>query len=161
MKKSFLIALLILACVADVQAMKKAKKKSTGNITYVSMHRSACFGRCPDYTIEIYNTGVVKYMGYMFVKDSGVYTKNIGQAKAMRILKQFETYRVDTCQKNYVQRIADLPGVYYVIRYKSGKEQEINNAHFGPEFLAELAKDIDKEIKVDASWKKLAAEAKR
>ena len=161
MKKSFLIAVLIMACIANAHAMKKTKKKATGNITFISMHRSACFGRCPDYTIEVYNTGVVKYLGYMFVKDSGVYSKNIGQAKAMSILKQFEAYHVDTCQKNYVQRIADLPGLYYVIQYKSGKEQEINNAHFGPAFLAELAREIDKELKVDASWKKLANQAKR
>lgn len=159
MKKSLLVILLVLAGIASSYAMRN-KKKPVKKVTFVSMHRSACFGRCPDYTIEIYNTGEVKYLGYMFVKDSGVYSKNIGVTKATALLKKFETYRVDTCQENYKVIIADVPGLFYTIKYND-EDKKIDNANFGPKYLEMLAKEIDAAIKVDASWKKLASEAKR
>ncbi len=159
MKKIFVVILLLVVANASIQA--KAKKKSTkSDISYISMHRSACFGRCPDYKIEIYSNGLAKYSGYYFVKDSGVYEKNVGTATISKLFKEFESYRVDTCQKNYDQKIADFPGLYYVITYK-GKTLEINNANFGPHFLMDLASILDAAIKVDNSWKKTAKVATR
>jgi hypothetical protein len=160
MKKGILIIFLLAAILSTVSAKAKKKiAKPCNGITYISMHRTACFGRCPDYMIELYSNGNVKYSGYMFVPDSGVYQKNIGQAKVLKIFKDFELYRVDTCREKYDMRMQDLPGLYYSFIYK-GKSHEIFNANFGPDFLTDLAKEIDEAIKPDASWKKLASEAK-
>jgi hypothetical protein len=159
MKKIFVIILLLVVTATSTQA-KSIKKPTRSGISYISMHRSSCFGRCPDYKIEIYSNGLARYSGYFFVIDSGVYEKNIGTATISKLFKQFDTYRVDTCQKNYDQKIADMPGLYYVITYK-GKTLQINNAHFGPPFLMDLAKEIDAAIKVDKTWKKTAKVATR
>ncbi len=158
MRKIVLIILALFICApafAKHKKRKKKKKQAVSSVSSVTMRRTACFGRCPDYSIKISSNGEALYTGMRFVEDSGVYTKNIGVEKAMEIINQFVTYRVDTCSNVYHNRIPDLPGLMYTIVY-SDSTKEIRNAHFGPPYLKGLATSMD-EIgkKPDASWKKL------
>ena len=155
------IALIILALLVGVSAFakhqkhrKKKKKPVASQISSVTMRRTACYGRCPDYSVKISSDGGVVYTGMRFVEDSGVYTKNIGAAKAMDIINQFITYRVDTCANIYHNRIPDLPGMMMTIVY-ADSTKVIKNAHFGPLYLKGLATSMD-EVgkKSDDSWKK-------
>ncbi|PZF71213.1 DUF6438 domain-containing protein [Taibaiella soli] len=124
-------------------------------ISYVKMNRTACFGRCPVYSVEIYDNGLVRYSGQYYTDHQGVYETNIGKSKAQNLMKQFSKYRVDTCQNEYVSRISDIPGIIYNIKY--GKtNKRINNAHFGPMYLRTLAANIDSLSQVNSSWKKKA-----
>jgi len=162
MKKSILIIVLLLAFTQLASAMYKKKKKvqKTSTITFVSMHRTACFGRCPDYTIEIHADGTAKYFGYMFTQHQGVYEKKLSNAQVAALFGRFEYYRVDTCQDNYVMRISDIPGIVLDIEY-NGNTKKINNAHFGPPFLKELAREVDNTANINSSWKKIADTAIR
>ena len=157
MRKIVLVILALLICVpvfAKHQKRKKKKKQSTSKITSVTMRRTPCYGRCPDYSIKISSNGDVVYTGMRFVEDSGVYTKNVGAAKAMEIINQFIANRVDTCKDLYQNRIPDLPGIIMTIVY-ANSTKEIRNAHFGPPYFKGLATSIDEVGKQhDASWKK-------
>lgn len=161
MKKNILSILLIsiiafAACASQKKTAKQSpKKKAQTEITYAQMWRSACFGRCPEYKIEVYKDGLVRYTGIRFTQDSGIYEKNMGAAKAAELLGMFATYRVDTCKENYENIIPDLPGLTYQLRI-NGKDKTIRNASFGPEFLPFIAKKWDSEIQVDNSWKKIS-----
>jgi hypothetical protein len=159
MKKSFFIAIAILSLITVAQAKQKKTSKKTA-ITYVSMSRTACYGRCPDYKIELFSNGLVRYSGYMFVADSGVYEKYVGRAKVQKLFNEFVLNRADTCKDKYELRVMDLPGLYYTIKY-GNKTKKIDNANMGPYFLRDMATDIDNAIKVDKTWKKVANEAKR
>ena len=158
MKKSILVALVFLISIGCASAVQKKKKKSqakNGNkIESVLIDNSACFGRCPSYDIQVKKNGTVRYTGLLFVKDSGTYEKNIGTAAAMKLFTEFNTYKVDTCQNEYPNKIPDLSGITYTIVY-TDKTKKIRNAHFGPEFLKQLSADMDKLAKVDTSWKKI------
>lgn len=166
MKKNFSIIIVLIlfafaACAGKKQlGSKTGTTKSKVKIDYVKMRRTACFGRCPMYNIEVYENGTVRYTGERFVKDSGIYEKNIGAAKAAEILNEFEQYRIDTCSETYESLIADLPGIYYNFNV-NGEEQKIANAHFGPDFLKALARKMDEIAKVDGSWKKISSSAKQ
>lgn len=162
MKKSILVIILFLAFVQIANAMYRKKKKvqKPVHITFVSMHRTACFGRCPDYTIEIHADGTAKYFGYMFTQHQGVYEKKLDNAQVAALFKQFETYRVDTCKDNYVMRVTDVPGIIFNLEY-DGKEKKINNANFGPPFLPELARLVDNTANINSTWKKIADTAIR
>lgn len=157
--KKFFLAVVALTIVAPVFAKhKKTKKKkkapTASAIRSVSMHRTACFGRCPEYKIELNSSGIATYTGIRFVEDSGVYTKNIGTAKSMEIIGQLITYHVDTCRRMYESRITDVPDVYYTITYKDSVKK-IFNANWGPIYLREIAQQMDEIGKVhDNSWKK-------
>lgn len=155
-----LVALLMATSLAVFAMKKKTKKKvaTTNEIISVKMHRTACFGRCPEYKIEINKDGNVTYTAMRFNADSGIYKKNIGTTKAMNVITAFKTYRVDTCREMYENRIPDIPGIIFTIKY-SNRTQTIHNAHFGPQFLKTLAEQMDNAgKKSDNSWKKVAGD---
>lgn len=158
-KLPLLIGALIILLAACAAQKKTAKGTGTSNgnpeITFLKMHRTPCFGRCPDYAVEIQKDGLARYSGYRFTDMQGVYEKNIGASKAEEIFASFEKYRVDTCQNEYRMMVSDLPGIIYTFQIGNNKKT-INNANFGPRFLKDLAKEVDEAIKVDNSWKKVA-----
>jgi hypothetical protein len=159
MKKIGIVLSIILVISASCLAKKKTVVKKPP-LTYVQMGRTPCFGRCPTYSIEIWNTGKVRYSGYMFTNHQGVYEKNIGQAKAIDFLNRFYAYRPDTCQDAYTVMISDIPGVNYQLEV-NGDGKTILNAHYGPDFLKTFAGTIDREFAVDKTWKKVADTAMR
>jgi hypothetical protein len=142
--------LLILACIL-LMGTVYAQKKS---INKVSMHRTACFGKCPTYSLEINKNGNVTYTSIRFTKFEGIYTKKFSIDKVKNIFLQINLLKLDTCQNEYEQIIADLPGLNFNIDYTNAKKQ-IVNAHFGPKFLKRLAMNIDKEFSIDSTWKKI------
>ncbi|GAA4465768.1 hypothetical protein GCM10023093_18490 [Nemorincola caseinilytica] len=158
--KKLTLLILMLAAVAGVHAktVKKKKKQATSKeIVSVSIHRTVCFGKCPDYIVEINKDGTATYTGRMFVQDTGIFKKNIGKQKAGEIITLFKTYRVDTCSEMYENRIPDLPGLNMVINYKKGKKQ-IYNCKWGPAFLEEIATAMEEAGKMPdeskTGWKK-------
>lgn len=149
MKKNIaaFLGLVLLICSSMVMAKT--------NTTYVRMERTNCFGTCPNYVVEIYSNGLVRYSGMRFADPTGVYEKNIGKANTAKILKRFDYYRADTCKDTYDNMIADVPGILYNLKYK-GKDKKIYNAHFGPGFLTTLAGEVDQIALPNVKgWKKI------
>lgn len=137
----------------DVKPTSASQASKVGKISFISLYRSSCYGKCPVYTVEVSQNGNVKYISRMFTKYEGTFEKNVGADKVAGLFKKFEEYRVDTCQNNYKVMIADVPGVHYKMTI-NGKQMEIKNAHFGPQFLTALADEVDKLAEVDDTWKK-------
>lgn len=133
---------LALAACANNKNLNRSSTKHHAPLEYLQMERTACFGKCPVYSIELYNDGRIIYTGKRFIEDSGRYEKNIGKAAVAKIFKQFDAYRADTCKASYELMIQDLPGISY--QYSRNDEMKtIQNAHFGPGYLRHLANDID------------------
>ena len=151
-----LMIMVLTACAGPKNAT------SNSDVSYMKMWRTTCFGKCPSYSVEVYENGLVRYTGMRFVQDSGIYEKNIGAAKAAEVLGSFTKYRVDTLQKEYKSLIADVPGINFTFTY--GKTtKDVKNAHFGPMFLKALATEVDELVNrpangeapvLDGGWKK-------
>jgi hypothetical protein len=148
-----LIALLIIVSLGAC-AQKKVSKLTAKGLSYARYERTACFGRCPAYMVEVYTNGLMRYTGRQFTEYTGVYEKNIGTAKAQSILKKYAANKVDTCRDIYDNVLPDVPGLNYVFTI-NGKEKNISNAGFGPKFLEALAVEVDKVAKPDKTWKKI------
>lgn len=158
-----LFILLIAGSVSgNYKKMYKKKKKKTvtqaavvnnTNMKSALMGRSACFGKCPSYTIEVFETGILRYTGKSFVTKEGVYEKNIGANKAISFLKEFNTIRPDTLHYLYQTKVADLPGFYFFISYPDSVKRVIN-ADAGPEMLRDWAQKFDQLSPLDDSWTK-------
>ena len=167
MKKNILgiTALLVIVLTACAQQKKNTANNTTAGKTavstkqakqlnYVGMERTACFGRCPAYLIELYPDGLVRYTSRNFTEYEGIYEKNVGEAKTQEIITDFKNYRVDTCKDKYEAYVQDLPGIIYKFRY-GNIEKRIGNAEFGPDFLKTMANKIDKIGLPDNTWKKV------
>ncbi len=156
MRNLLLVIIAVLFFIpADARHKKrKAQKVTKGPIVSVMIHHTACFGRCPDYKVEISNDGTATYTGIRFVTDSGVFKKNIGIKRANDIFNIVMANRLDTCKKMYENRVPDLPGLYYTIKYKDSTKN-ILNAEWGPYILREIADSIEAVgKKTDNSWKR-------
>ncbi|WP_276134652.1 DUF6438 domain-containing protein [Polluticoccus soli] len=164
MKKNILAigALLVIVLTACAQQKKNTSSTTTQTtisnkqakqLNYVGMERTACFGRCPAYLIELYPDGLVRYTSRNFTEYEGVYEKNIGAQKTQEIITDFKNYRVDTCRNNYEAYIQDLPGIIYTFKFGT-TEKRITHADFGPGYLKTMADKIDKIGLPDKSWKK-------
>jgi hypothetical protein len=157
MKKIILFLLAVaIGFSADAGVKKKKNSKKKIEIISVSMHRTTCYGRCPDYTIELNKSGLVTYTATMNLPDTGIFTKKLASAKTLAVINKFEEYKVDTCKEEYDNMIPDLPGIIYEIKY-TNKTKKIYNAGWGPAFLKQLATEIDGFGKKegDKTWKKI------
>ena len=157
MKRLFLILLAIVFAAPSFSKTKKVVKKhaSKSAIQSVTMRRTACFGKCPDYSIEMRADGSTTYTGMRFVKDSGTFTKNIGSANTMKIINMLMQNRADTCKNAYENRIPDLPGLMYTIKY-ADSTKTIYSANWGPQYLKQIADEMDRSgRKVGKGWKKI------
>lgn len=163
--KKYLPLLFVCASIA-VSACAQTKKTTTAVATpaqqapaagtaydWVKISRGACFGRCPIYTVKVLPNGFVQYYGQRFVTHEGLFEKQWPSAEVAGIFRDFETYRVDTCQNNYPVRVTDLPTLTIEYSYR-GETRKITNANFGPGLLTVLAKEIDAVAQVDETWKK-------
>lgn len=166
--KNILVGIFLMAgCLVAVakQAKEKKKAKDGNEIVSVAVQHTGCFGRCPTYSIEVSNDGYAKYTGIRFIKDSGVYKKNIGKEKAMQIINRFVTYRADTCKDIYPARITDLPGIMYTIKYRNKKTKTIyDTPNDGPIVLLTLRVRIDSLAngeQLDKGWKRIAPAQKK
>ncbi len=157
------------ACSQTKIFAHKNKKTKLGNskihLSYLKMHRSGCFGRCPTYSIEVFENGLVRFTGIRFIADTGIFEKNFTSTKVQELLTSFEKYRVDTLKPAYENRIVDLPGIEYLFTINN-KQTHVNNAHFGPSYLRTLARNVDDfvliegTIRMDNSWKKVSKGSK-
>jgi len=159
MKKIALVILLLVSgCSTFAKTAKNKKKKVDPNqITSVTVFHSVCFGRCPEYKIQIGSDGTAIYTGMRFSKDTGIFKKTIGKARAKEIIDQVIANRVDTCSNMYENRIPDLPGLTITINYPK-KTKNIYNANFGPAFLKEISDNMEvvgrKTAENNTGWKK-------
>jgi hypothetical protein len=156
MKKILLLIACVLIGITSFSKHKNKKKQGLNEIISVKMNRTGCYGKCPTYSIEINCDGSLIYIGQRFTTDTGQFKKTIGKNAALEIINQFVSWRVDTCLERYPNRIPDLPGIFYAIRYQD-TTKFIYNANWGPGYLKLLASKMDKlGMKTDSTgWEKL------
>ena len=157
------IAGIFTACAQGKKASKtnpNSTKISGPDISGLTMNRTGCFGKCPEYSISIKRDGSATYVGGRNAAHQGTYTKNIGRETAENLLNQFREHRVDTCAAIYRVRISDLPGIHFAFTI-NGIEKKVTNAHAGPSYFEGLALEVDRVATPDASWEKIKESPKQ
>ena len=60
---------------------------------FLTMERTPCFGRCPNFKISIMNTGKVIYNGIQFTKKDGEYTKILSSRQLSQLQKKMRSIK--------------------------------------------------------------------
>ncbi len=159
-----LVATVFGACAQQKKGTKKTKTqtttqtaKNTTDIASIEIHRTNCYGRCPDYRLIVTETGKATYVGRRHAEHQGTYEGQVDAKPVAKLFSEFKRYKVDTCSEKYKNAIPDMAGLEYTIIYKNGREQLIQNANspFAPAFLKGLADQLDKIAPLDVTaWKK-------
>ncbi|MDB4533284.1 DUF6438 domain-containing protein [Vicingaceae bacterium] len=109
---------------------------------FLSMERTPCFGKCPNYKITIMNTGKVTYEGIQFTDKIGLYSKQLSSKQLSQIQKRMEDINLFEMNSKYDSNITDIPAVALFIIYKANKKK-IYDRYGGPKDLREFEKLID------------------
>ena len=104
----------------------------------ISLQRTACFGTCPIYKIEIFSDGSGIYTGTRFVENIGITKFNLSATQINLILTQAEAIGFTNMKEEYSEPISDLPTTFIQI-----KDKKIRDYTGAPKTLKKLESLID------------------
>lgn len=115
---------------------------------FISMERTPCLGRCPGYTITIYETGFVIYEGRDFVEREGKHSAMLAN-EAMEELKSYiKSINFFNLKDKYDKEITDIPSCIIAVSI-DGKYKKIIDRYEAPDDLRRLEKLIDYYVLTD------------
>ena len=115
------------------------KKANTSEIELIiSLQRTACFGTCPIYKIEIFSDGSGIYTGTRFVENIGITKFSLSETQLNLILTKAEAIGFTSMKEEYSEPISDLPTTFIQI-----KDKKIRDYTGAPKTLKNLENLID------------------
>jgi hypothetical protein len=118
----------------------------------ITLRRTACFGTCPVYSLEIFEDGFIRYVGIDFVQYRGEHRAVIPRDAVGNLIALFLRADYFALKDNYetyrdpngtVLHLTDLPTVYTSLRIGTRKKS-VRNYAFAPKRLTDLEEEIDK-----------------
>ena len=123
----------------------------------ISLQRTACFGQCPVYKVEIFKDGTVKYKGTAYIKKRGQHEAVATMSFIKSVQQKAVVINYMALSDKYPQgdnMITDIPSTISYIRIGEEGKMIINNFDAPKELIAFelwLEKEIDglewKEVK--------------
>ena len=149
-----LCALLLFACGGT----KTLQYDEDGNPIYtrlVEFQRGACYGKCPVYTLTVYNEGLAKFNGKKFTDKDGIHTKQLSKAQIAELRTLLDKADLFKYADNYSEGIADAP--LTTLTYYSendGPIKRISGKDDRPDVLKALDTRME-ELVNSAGWESL------
>ena len=103
------------ACAADVTPQTLAEIPTT-DITAIELHRLACFGNCPTFTLRLTADGRARFIGNDQRGHSGVLD---AQVDFRTLAAWLVSQHIETLAKGYNSGTVDTPGIEVVIEHPS------------------------------------------
>lgn len=106
----------------------------------VKIDRTPCYGKCPVFTIELYDDGNVKYNGVAFVDKKGLFTAQVPPEFIKRIQSKALSIKYLSFENKYPIApvvIADLPITTTFIRIGT-KDKQISDNFDAPRDLIDF-----------------------
>ncbi|MAY83297.1 MAG: hypothetical protein CMP59_04110 [Flavobacteriales bacterium] len=118
------------------------------------IQRTPCFGRCPIYTITVYNDGTVIYNAEKFVEYEGKFKAQADEQKIQMLMSKAEEIGFFKLQSNYDnENVTDLPSTITTLR-RDDEVKQIINRYEGPEELSLFEKYFD-ELFLKMKWSEM------
>jgi len=144
------VATPILLIIIIVSTLVSCKPKQTTTNTssvedttvFIKMQRSPCYGKCPNYTVEISNNGKVNYFGKMFVDYEGQHYSTISSADVDLIKAKINEVNFFELKDKYDSPVTDIPSTIFEVTLNN-QFKKITNRHNGPLELKDLEKLVE------------------
>ena len=101
----------------------------------ITLERTACFGSCPMYKLEIFADGRVVYDGKDFVKRKGKAQGRISKAAVQQLVREFNRINYLRLDNEYIsegpncpESWTDMPSAVTSLSWK-GREKTIRHYH--------------------------------
>ncbi|MDA2913447.1 ankyrin repeat domain-containing protein [Acidobacteriia bacterium AH_259_A11_L15] len=111
----------------------------------ITLERTACFGTCPVYSLEIYADGTVIYEGKTFVGVTGRRRSHIPPSQVQQLVHAFLEIDYFSLKDSYRASLPDGPTTITTLQL-NGRIKRIENYGSAPEELTELEYEIDRAV---------------
>lgn len=130
------------------------QQSSEPDSLFAFFRKTACFGRCPSYSMTIYKSGYAVYEGFSFVDKKGKYTTHFPKSTLTQIKRTAESIHYFGLRDSYKDpRIQDVPSTFTQLQY-GGKSKKIETALNVPPTLQRFESLLEGIYK-KADWKKI------
>jgi hypothetical protein len=118
----------------------------------ITLRRTACYGTCPVYSLEIFENGFIRYVGTDFVQSEGEHRTVIHHEAVENLIALFlrsgyfslkDDYETCRDADGTTWFITDLPTTYTSLRIGT-KKKSVRNYACAPHPLIDLEHAIDK-----------------
>ena len=110
----------------------------------ITMERTGCYGTCPNYTIELFNDGKIKYTGKEFVEKIGKYEGELYLLFYGKLCYLIDEYFKKYSELNYIASWTDDEACNITLLTKDDKTIQITDyGRQGPIELWAIQKTID------------------
>lgn len=118
-----------------------------------SLERTACFGWCPVYKVEIFRDGVVEYEGKKYVKIQGQATGHVSAEQLLALEEQFRDRSFLTFEDAYERsHTTDCPSAYTTYAFhgftKTVRHYLADDCAVPPSLTA-LEHEIDRVVQIE------------
>jgi hypothetical protein len=124
------------------------------NSIKITLERTACYGMCPAYKVELHGDGTVLYEGRSSVAVTGIQRASVSQANIVELVKLFEQADYYSLRSEYKSRITDNPTQTTSIEIDGQRKQIVDyvGLYVGmPVSVMKLEEAIDR-LSGDARW---------
>ena len=141
----------------DSSMIKAAEVERAIDTLYLTIRKTPCYGQCPIYTADIYNSGYVVYEGKRFVENVGLYTGRLSPDALKSIRHLARTVNYFGFENEYDSPVTDFPTTYTTMHF-NGQQKTIKNRVGGPDELREFENHVQKVLDGVAWTRKVVAE---
>jgi Domain of unknown function (DUF6438) len=149
-----LVASLVLCAASLALADSSVPQAPVASSVMLSLERTACYGRCPIYTVTVLRDGTVQWEGRQFVKTTGEATAKLPAATLTALADAFKRADYFSLHDKYDSYdVTDHPSA--ITSYSDGSKKKTIHHYHGdrsaPEKLSELESRID-ELVGTSKW---------
>ena len=116
----------------------------------IEMKKGPCFGRCPVFTLTIYDNGLASYEGERFTDRLGIYIKSLSSSQFNKIKEAFVDANIWQYKEVYRGRIPDLQTVT-IIYHEGNESKSVMGKDGRPDVIMELEALLD-DIVNEEGW---------
>jgi hypothetical protein len=141
---SWLIVGLMLLSTVSCELFAPLIKNADQYTKRVSYHRGACFGRCEVFTLDLYENGLVVFMGERFTDKPGTWEKTIDRRRATALIDSFDRADFEHYPRTFRTQIPDLSSIDFTYYDADGKPYLTSYRDKAPEELVVLERAMNR-----------------
>lgn len=108
----------------------------------IEMEKTACYGSCPVYTLEISKQGRGIFEGVENIDFTGKYRFSLSTRELDELAEAFREINFFGLEDRYHKLVTDLPTTY-ITYHEEGKTKKIMDYYGAPQELKDLEKQIE------------------
>lgn len=131
----------------------EVNRRSYLRVEQIGIERTACYGKCPIYSLIVNRDGTFRYFGGAFVKRRGAWHGSVNTVELADVLGYAAEMNYFDLADLYGDETCDVPGVFTLVKTSTRQKAIYDYAGVGPARLKALENMIDRLLE-RAKWKR-------